>query len=131
MTLVSPYNILILGWMFLAPAGTFRLQRLPRKRRVGALDTELGKVNRMLLRRMQTRCGGGMQHGRSDVYGRGKFTKPWSSYDIGGCITLTNRGGMTKSQANFTHSETSLGDGGKFNQTTLHRLLPLIYNRTH
>ncbi|CAM9270827.1 unnamed protein product [Ascophyllum nodosum] len=31
------------------------LQKLPRKRRLGALDTELGRVNRMLLRRMQTR----------------------------------------------------------------------------
>lgn len=32
-----------------------RLTKLPQKNRLGALDGELGRVNRMLLRRMQTR----------------------------------------------------------------------------
>ena len=36
-------------------ADSVRLKNLPPKQRVGALDNELGRVNRMLLRRMQTR----------------------------------------------------------------------------
>lgn len=36
-------------------AWVVRLKKLPLKRRLGALDSELGRVNRMLLRRMQTR----------------------------------------------------------------------------
>lgn len=51
-----------------------RLKKLPLKRRLGALDNELGRVNRMLLRRMQTRyCA----IGRVELHGANRSFMPF------------------------------------------------------